>query len=298
VRNLRPAFRNTAAGLSLEKWLVASNCNRVGLANSVSLLCPDITVETVHLLAFARDVAAGTLDPGGFDRAILHPKIDQHGGPHVAALRKPVYVPSLFFCGYHPDVCPVLHKGANVQSPVGDNHSAICFTAHQAGLSPIEAERLFTRQTYEDAGYFDVWDADRESEIDKFAAHGIDIAPLFVRWSRTGSFMHTVNHPVIEVIYTIARMALARDGIPHVASPYRPQDNLIDATTFPIYPEIGEAFGVTGSMLFKRGGQPRLIGLRQFIRSCYALYDRLGRESLVNGYASWDRFVRLKAMIA
>lgn len=281
----------------MEHWLVVSNCNTTGLANSLSLLCPDLRVTAHHIHAFQRLLRRDEIDLSQFDRTFAHPEILKCDEAHRDNLGELTLVPSLYFAGYHPDACYVRAGDELLKSPIGDYHSAICLAAFLAGMKPIDAERLFNEKTYEAAGYFDVWHQDRATEFAKFAEHDVDLGELFVRWARHGPFMHTLNHPKIDCIFDTARLVLDRLAIERVEPPLKPHDNLCNGTGFPVYPEIAEHCGVAGSLLFKISGVYRLMPLGEFVRRCYRLYERAGRDRLKNELASWPRFRALRQVI-
>lgn len=100
----------------------------------------------------------------------------------------------------------------------------------------------------------------------------------FVRWSRSGPFMHSVNHPKITVQLDIARMLLSRTGLQIMESGIIPHDNLTNGPVFPLYPEIGARLGVAGSYNFKGGGSYRAKDLKQFVSESFTVYRSAGDE--------------------
>ena len=96
------------------------------------------------------------------------------------------------------------------------------------------------------------------------------------RWARRGDFMYVLNHPKAFVIGDIARRLLEESGL-------RPEpveieayigDELARDVVWPVYPPIAEAFGLTGSYLFKakpRGKDfPRLYDLPGFVAASFS----------------------------
>lgn len=282
----------------MQRWLVISNCNRKGLQRSLQQLCPSVAIDEVHMRVFERRIDDGSLRLDDYARMFVNPQLrTMSSDTYLSRLHDVLEIPSLFFCGYHPDACNVRVDGKAMGSPVGPLHSAICVTAFKKGVPAGEVEDLFCAETYERAGYFDVWDNDRALEFAKFAEHGIDLADLFPAWSRAGPFMYTFQHPVISCIHDTVRLVLRAAGLPHLDTPYRPVDDLRAMGSFPIYPEIGERCGVPGTIHFERGNTSRLISLRDFIARSYRNYQRIGADKLVIQQDRWERFERLQTMI-
>ncbi len=281
----------------MDKWLVISNCNTVGLANSFSLLCPRVEVTGVHVQAIDREVEAGNLALETFDRVFAHPDTPQVTKVALDELKAVHLVPSIFFAAYHPDGCYVRNRQGQIGSPIGEYHSSICFAAYKAGLSVGDALGLYNRDTYARAGYLDMWLDEREAETRKFARHGIDIADLFVKWAGAGPFMYSFNHPMIGCIFDTAKRVLAQLDIPAAQTPFLPHDNLRESAWLPILPVIADACGVEGSTMFKRGARYRILELPAFVRDSYRIYDRFGGNDLVNQFAKWDRVQRLSEIV-
>lgn len=281
----------------MDKWLVISNCNTVGLTNSLSLLYPRAAVTGVHLQSIDDEVKSGNVALESFDRIFAHTDASKATKVPLDELKSVQLVPSIFFAAYHPDGCYVRDSKGQIGSPIGAYHSSICFAAYKAGLSVDQAIGLFNRETYERAGYLDMWLDERETETRKFAEHDIDITDLFVKWARSGPFMYSFNHPVVGCIFDIAKRVLAKLDIATEEPPFPPHDNLSESAWLPVLPEIAEACGVEGSTVFKRGGRYRVLGLQAFVRDSYRIYDRTGGDELVNQFAKWDRVQRLSEIV-
>src|SRR6185312_8433721 len=80
-----------------------------------------------------------------------------------------------------------------------------------------------------------------------------DFRPLLNEWSARGCFMHSINHPKLFVLGSIARVALNQCGLRIAFS--QPEDYLHDPLTvwgmWPVYPEIATRFGIAGNYQFK-----------------------------------------------
>ncbi|GAB5374330.1 MAG: hypothetical protein AcusKO_07920 [Acuticoccus sp.] len=291
-------------GLQVEKWLVISNCNRLALARCLKQFFPHIAVEEVHLFAFRRAMAEGKINLDAFAKIFANPQIHKvTNGQYVTSLPISHYVPNLFFCGYHPDACNVSvpAEGSSARKPIpspsGRQHSAICAVAFMKGMPQEDVEALYCEEIYNKAGYFDVWENDRQLEYAKFAEHGVDLTTLFPKWCRAGPFMHTNQHPKVDCIYDTLVAVLRAAGLRFLETPYRPHDDLRGMGAFPIYPEIAERCGVAGTTYFERQGSNRLISLHDYIKRAYRIYENAGRENLQIQQDRWERFERLQTMI-
>jgi hypothetical protein len=86
--------------------------------------------------------------------------------------------------------------------------------------------------------------------------------------------MHTPNRPKIECLLDVARIVLARAGLPAAESEHVPIDNLANGPVFPVYPEIAARLGVRGSCLFKEEERCALMDLEQYVAACFDVYRR------------------------
>lgn len=150
-----------------ERWLVVSNCNRIGIANSLKVLRPGAQVSAFHIHALKGAVQKGEVDVSSFSRMLAHPEIFTVFPPSKELLKHAYVVPGLFFGGYHPDMCYVRDGTGPVRGAVGDYHSAICLAAYKAGLTIDETPDLFCHTTYSASGYYDAWAWDRAAQQKK-----------------------------------------------------------------------------------------------------------------------------------
>lgn len=279
----------------MERWLVSTNCNTPGLANSFRLMATDVEVVDVYMESLENWI--GERDGREtFSVAFVHPLVlarEQTRDSLEAIADRVVAVPHITFAGYHPDLCYVQSNGTGLGGPLGDYHSAICVAAFRAGLSAGDAARLYNYKTYERAGYLDTWDLDRDAHLDDFRSHGLDLSEEFVAWAKRGPFMYSINHPAMMCISDVARKVLGKLDRPTSELQYLPIDNLAYGPWFPVYPEIAECCGVKGSLSFKVNGEFSMMSLEQFIASSYALYASAGPHEVHNILGTWSRFSAL-----
>ena len=272
-----------------QRWLVVFNCQAMGLANCLSLLSDEVTVEYHDPISFprARSQLIGQLDQ--YDRVIVAPWFERNYGVDFGRVANVWRIPPLNFHGYHPDLCNLTVIGG----PLRGNHSVIAFAAYRCGMDVTETIRLFNPRTYEQMGYFDTWNADRAALLEQFSASGLDLGRYFVDWSRHGPFTYIPSHPAIRCLRDLARALLERAGLRAIATRLLPHDNLMNGDVFPVYPELATRLGVTGDYLFKRPLAYNLIGLRQYLEECHAFYRTCTDLNPTRPYRSlFDRAIR------
>ncbi len=207
-------------------------------------------------------------------------------------LRSTTKYPSLLFGAYHPDSIFV-SAGTNafIAGPIGQHHSALALFAYRAGITPDGASRLYRRDVYEMLGYFDLWQPATAQFLEHTKSYGLQLEADFIRWTRRGCFMYSVNHPKSFVLFDLARHLLdeaGRSARPIDFEHYSLNDLARD-TVFPVYPDIAEHFGVSGSYLFKApkhspGGLSlgNFWDLPGFITESYRVYARRAPGELAN----------------
>lgn len=259
-----------------ERWVVISNCQSLGLANSIDSLARDIDCVACDNWEFGRRIAEDPDHFRSYDFAILLPDVRDWIGEAKVDLPPHIEVPAFQFCPYHPDSVYVFADGDALAGGMGSYHSLIALAAYKEGRSAEQAAAFFTSETYAAAGYFNLWTPYRNGLVELFADYDFDIAPIFVRGARGQSLMHTVNHPRIEVLFEIARMVLTRLGRAIYADVDPPPDNLA-GLSWPVYPEIGEPLGIRGSYLFRPPQRNKPLELIPFL------------DQSLRVFAAWDR---------
>lgn len=258
------------------RWLLLFNCQATGLANCLETLSPGLEVERYDALSFKDQVDEIRPRFGDFDQIVIAPRVKSVVGEEVSTSDRILWMPHVWFQGYHPDICYLGASGPIARGAIGPYHSVIAFAAYALGLSVEQTLRLFREDVYSALGYFDAWGAAREGMLRDFDEHGYDLRPLLPAWVRQGPFMHSVNHPKIRVLMDLARMLLRKAGRPVHESDIVPQDNLVQGPVFPVYPEVASRLGAVGSYVFKRGATYRTKTLAEFVGESFEIYRSLG----------------------
>lgn len=252
---------------------VFANCQRLGFADCVAALLPghEMRVVGVGQLDGGSDLGAIADDLAACDLLFMQNITAEWLGPLTMARLLPrvaraVVFPAIAFTGFQPDSIVGPEQG-----PMGVAHSALAMACHAEGLPPDRAVRLFNAFTYAALGYFDLYDVSFRFMAREAAALGYDFAAL-VR-EAPGVFMHTTNHPRIDVLMAVARAAVARVGEP-VREAALPEDRLAEVAIWPVYPEIAARLGVPGGLVFGAGA--RRFDLREMVERSYDAYQRLG----------------------
>lgn len=277
---------------------VLGHCQAHGYAHALAQLLPEAEVEAFEatVIRNARRGPAVAAMIRGFD-VLFSQELGAEFGPlataALAAGGPPVHrLPVIAFRGYQPDMAYLTLKGQVQGSPLGAYHSAIIAAAFSLGVAEQDVPLLFNRLVYGRLGYMAAFAAGRTLLLDLLARHGLDMAAEFEAWHARGPFMHTMNHPCAFVLADVARAAAISAGLvaadaPRVPMPY---DQLAGDTIWPVYPEIADALGVPGGMLFKRITRPvgplgnsTFIGLSRLIRESYAMYQALDPAAFQEG---------------
>ena len=281
----------------MEKVLVISNCNTVGLVNSLSLLNPEMEITGVDIGDFVSSPLEFMEKFQACWRVVAVPSLDRIAGVDFSGFENIDLVPSPVFSAYHPDLCMVIHDGRELAGPLTVYHSAIAFAAYTKGLDASTSKQFFNGSFYEQLGYFERWTADRDALLGPFGICGLDLTSDFRRWSRGECFMYTLNHPKIRVIYDIAAALTRKWGFGERRSGPLPHDNLAVSAVFPVYSELAEALGVEGSYLFKRPSEYRLIALDEYLVESFDMFSRYDPATLTVNPAAASQVELIRSLI-
>lgn len=257
----------------MERWLLMSNCQTFGLVNAMRMMCPAIEVIGIDTGEYRSRTAEIDASLGEYDRVVVNHEVVTTANADHSRARKISDLPALSFAAYHPDLTYIFHGGTPVSGPNNHYHSMLGFAAYMKGLSVNDAERAFNGAMYERCGYFERWAPERDALLETFAGAGMDLSAYFLGWGREAAFMYSTNHPAIRVVYDLARAFLEKEGYATRHSGILPHDNLVQGPCFPVYPEIAENLGASGSYLFKRISDYRQLDLKEFLEGSFATFD-------------------------
>jgi hypothetical protein len=102
--------------------------------------------------------------------------------------------------------------------------------------------------------------------------------------------MYSSLHPKPFVFFDFARQLMQRAGAPMQPVNFDDYavDDLVRGSVYPVYPEIGEFYGIQGSYVFKGAqfsfgtGLGDFWNLRQFVTDCYHGYAKYQPNQLTN----------------
>jgi len=197
--------------------------------------------------------------------------------------------PAIEFTGFQPDMARLIDSSAKpTAGPLCPCHSLIIAASYSLGFSPQRTALLFNSYVYASLGYFAEFGPARRALLSKASSLGYDLSESFAQWLREGSFMHTINHPHIRVLGTLAAMAAQKAGFQaDVALCESPGDSLALSFCWPVYPELAERLSVDGGLSFERNAflarqlnVSRRLSLEEFITQSFAAYA-VGGQDLV-----------------
>jgi Polysaccharide biosynthesis enzyme WcbI len=279
---------------------VLGNCQSFGIGYAIKVLNPAVTVHQFPLQTKPKITGSMLIRAlQTYDHVFLQ---DFHKGYLRGVfsdvlrekLARPLWYPTLLFAAYHPDSIFIQDRAnseAFVCGPLGQHHSAIALFAYRAGMWVEDALRLYDREVFETLGYFDLWEAASAQFLTHTRSYSFDLGADFLRWTRRGCFMYTINHPKPRVLFDMARHLLDKAAIPAQAVEFDDyaMDDLARDAVFPIYPEIAEHYEIAGGYVFK-GAQYAPGGIDMggfwdlpgFVRESYRVYAHHRPEDLAN----------------
>ena len=278
---------------------VLGNCQAAGVAASLCRLVPGAEVEAHELVTIGN--GRPDKDPEKIARRISRHEIvftqkyeQANAGPLrtsslVKLAQRVELYPSISFEGFHPDATYIVSDGRHLHSPVGSYHSAIVAGAFLAGIPAKRTIGLFNAYVYGLLDFNARYD-NAKAFLDVLGDRtGIDLGGCVADWQEAGAWMHTINHPHLRVLFAVARMSLAKAGIPYeeTATADGMADRLALDTIWPLYPELARRLQLQGGGLtFIKGlgccrpGEPRELDLEDFVGQSYRIYSELPQATL------------------
>lgn len=270
--------------MTLDRLAVIGNCQAAPLANCLRRASPNLQVTVI--------LAAGRLNPAAREKAREKLRsadiiLAQPGGGETfgsanltAKYKKVVLYPKMTFYGFHPDFIFLRGAGGRlIPSACGLYHSKIVAVAFSMGLAQERVEKLFNAFVFSRLGYLAKFAPWKRIFLERAAAIGYDLNEDFEVWLRSGAFMHTLNHPAVRVLASVASQIMRKAGIEQIVSPAEAYDPLARATQLPVYPEIARTIGVEPIPRFRVPSRDRRtfrqLSVREFVAESYRTYGAL-----------------------
>lgn len=293
--------------------LLFGNCQVNGLGRLLEVMHPGLVATHLEAVpSIMNGFKDGSLDlaetVASADLIYLHfdvgsPEYQLFLSRYPSAREKLRVVPRIVFGAFHPDNDYLFHPAEGLVSGVlGHYQSALVFYAWQKGMTQAATRELFCKDVFQHLGYLDGFDAAKRYLLTHAGQSGLPLDGCLDAWLQRGCFMHTVNHPKLHALADVAELLLLREGLSAIkeAAAYI-EDGLAHHSCWPVYPEVGECLGITGSYRFKKPGLARtsveMIGLEDLIEASFAVYSRYEAAELRcpkldrEGFRTLDKFL-------
>ena len=272
--------------MTLERILFVGNCMTGSFCEALQLLLPSSEVVGIHV-SDASDasmwtqvreaIAAGPAELLCVDSHLnrFRQEVPEHGTVQL--------VPALSFSGLHPDAIYVSQSSSWVRSGIDSEwNSALVLGAYLGARTPRECRDLFSIRNFETLGYLDEFDRSTRALLHRFGSAGLDGRWWLDSVGSIGTFMYGPTHPVAAGIGVLAFQTARQLGAPvDVQHDFHRADfwqtylyDYLRVTVWPVYPELADRLGLTGSYVFKH--DKTHVSLDQFIERCYASWDEQG----------------------
>lgn len=258
------------------------SCQVHGLKETAIKLMPEAVIEAYNVGASNDDAEICSL-VSGFDSVITQIETSAENDLLSAqaltgAVKQVLYLPIFGFTGLHPDMTYAMKDGKVFKGPSSDTHSLLAITGHLIGLDERRIEKLFNAHVFSELGYFDNFHVARLLLKQESERTGYDLTSGVDDLISSGKrFMHTFNHPTIEMLSRLCRDVLARAGHvpPDIPVPTEVVDNLVSSLVAPILPPLARRFNLEGGTTYLRpifSAGEREMPLKQVIAESLELY--------------------------
>jgi hypothetical protein len=265
------------------KYTVLGNCQVGGIADSLELLSNGSSVEGVvvsndpkvlqsELSQYFQDIK---------NVVMIHDSVKAIISANTALakfdLPENIYIPSVSFAAFHPDIQYAFVNGAVVKNGLdSDWNSRIMLWAYRNRLSQMETEHLFRDEVFQALGYFDEWDKSSVTLRKSFDECGFDYGRWMRSVQRTGVFMYGINHPM-QIGMSQLAIQIAEKVFPNshvvVEDLHTFTTDYLSHIVWPVYPEIGDHLGVEGSYHWRVARKH--ASLTEFIEMCFSSWDKV-----------------------
>lgn len=255
---------------------IYGNCQASGFAASIEAMFPEAELHVYRLNEAIKanddELSQQVAKFSQCDIIFYQPSLGGQRAPltqegFAAVCDRLIAYPHIAFRGLQPDCDVVRANGAPIQGPMGPYHSALIAACALERVSEERTTMLFNAYSYARLNYLRRAHT-KEVLVRDSAALGYDFSDFLA--GAHGRFMNTINHPAINIIFDSARQALARAGLPAAPDAPMPDDNLARSYVWPVYPEIGRAFGIVEDMRFV--ATRKRLPLEEFIGESFRAY--------------------------
>ena len=265
------------------QFKLLGNCQVGGIADSLELLSNGSFIEGA-LVSNDPTILFGELSEQFKNQEniiLMHESVREiiAVNDSLAEFARPenIYIPTISFAAFHPDIQYGFIDGAVVKSGLdSDWNSRILLWAYMNKLKEREARELFREEVYRELGYLDEWTSSAALLKLGFEKSGFD----FGRWMRSvqrdGVFMYGINHPLPIALSNLAIQIVEREFAAkhqHVDDVHKYVTDYLAHIVWPVYPEIADELGVEGAYRWRVGR--KYAQLDEFITLCYGAWDSI-----------------------
>jgi hypothetical protein len=295
------------AAPSLKTIAVNCGCQSFGIAAALGALLPSAVVAPQPLPTQWSDAAqerACALQLSHLDAWVTTSHtdlLDRHLGCEPAQRPRVITVPSIHFAAFHPDICYAT-RSSTAELTEHHYNSAIAVWAYRHGVPAEAAQHLFNDRVFRGLGYYRGWNAQVRALQQAFAESQLHahFDAFFLRVQRTGSFMHSCNHPRIHVLVRLAQIIAQELGCaPAVLEQHIEVDDFLSQDSWPLYPEVARSLSIPGgSYRWRFKTHTLLDGVRAYLDFAYSAYQGQGIAPDDIAVFAWagDRYDRSDAL--
>ena len=269
--------------------IVSGNCQIGGISAALAGMLPDDEVEPVpHIPGDPGSEARHRDAVAGADVWVTNvsPTVQRTVGDAAPSAPSPLYLPDVRFFGFHPDIAHVQFRDGGIlqTGAAGPYNSTIVLAGWRLGLSEDEILARFDDATGHALGHDRSWATHLVELKRRVDLSDLDWAEVYLPLARGTAFMLTDNHPRVDALIHLARLAAGRLGADpeRVAFPWEqvvPDGLLATSEVWPVYPVVAAPLGLDGGFVW-RTGSGQLLGLEEFVRRSLETYRIVDPDSL------------------
>ncbi len=295
--------------MPIRNVLVVGNCLSSGVAGVVKTYLPDAVVtdasfsvkDIVGLVNSVANEADVIFAQSGLNEVIYPPELREALEPFASRI---IRYPRVVFPAFQPDCVYAWSRsgaGANVHSPFG-YHSAIAVEAYRRGYSATETVSLYNEDTFEELGYFAMFEPSLSALVDECQRTDFPIDMFPGQWLGR-AFMYTINHPRMFVVWDVGEYLLRKVGarLPPLDRERSRLDAFGAGVQWPVYSEIARRLGVPGDYSFLAtahltpGCEHKRYDLPGFVAECFETYGQLDISDVGLSRPSPDNFYQVQS---